>query len=63
MSIVIRKTVSLGVLDREFRGKEQQEKPRVREFRKLWIASLRGLSVPIFISKKFVWYVSVKNPL
>ena len=45
MSIIIRKIASLGVLDREFRGKEQQEKPRVREFRELWIASLRGLSV------------------
>ena len=39
------KFASLGVFDREFRGKEQQEKPRVREFRELWIASLRGLIV------------------
>ena len=39
------KFASLGVFDREFRGKEQQEKPRVREFRELWIASLRGLGV------------------
>ena len=39
------KSVSLGVFDCEFRGKEQQEKPRVREFRELWIMSLRGLSV------------------
>ena len=31
--------------DREFGGKEQQEKPRVREFRELWIVNLRGLSV------------------
>ena len=38
-------TASLGVFDREFRGMEQQEKPRVREFREHWIASLRGLSV------------------
>ena len=39
------KFASLGVFDCEFRGMEQQEKPRVREFRELWIASLRGLSV------------------
>ena len=38
------KSVSFGVFDREFRGKEQQEERRVREFRELWIASLRGLS-------------------
>ena len=39
------KLASLGVSDCEFRGKEQQEKPRVREFRELWITNLRGLSV------------------
>lgn len=45
------KSAGLGVLDREFGGKEQQEKPRVREFRELWIASLRGLSVLMKIKK------------
>ena len=45
MHFLLAKSASLGVFDREFRGKEQQEKPRVREFRELWIASLRGLSV------------------
>ena len=45
MHFFISKSASLGVFDREFRGKEQQEKPRVREFRELWIASLRGLRV------------------
>ena len=45
MHFLSAKSASLGVFDREFRGKEQQEKPRVREFRELWIASLRGLSV------------------
>ena len=49
---IVRKTASLGVLDREFRGKEQQEKPRIREFRELWIANLRGLSVLILIPPK-----------
>ena len=42
---VAEKSASLGVFDREFRGKEQQEKPRVREFREFGTASLRGLSV------------------
>ena len=45
IAIFLAKSASLGVFDREFRGKEQQEKPRVREFRELWIASLRGLNV------------------
>ena len=55
MSIFIRKTANLGVHDREFRGKEQQEKSRVREFRELWIASLRGLSVPSFMYVVLIW--------
>ena len=45
MHFLSAKSASLGVFDREFRGKEQQEKPRVREFRELWITSLRGLGV------------------
>ena len=31
------------------RVQRKQEKPRVREFRELWIASLRGLSVSCFV--------------
>ena len=49
------KSASLGVFDREFRGKEQQEKPRVREFRELWIASLRGLSVQSRLCNQCQW--------
>ena len=30
---------------REFGGKEQQEEPRVREFREFGTASLRGITV------------------
>ena len=45
----INKTASLGVLDREFGGKEQLSKPRIWEFREFGIANLRGLSVLIFI--------------
>ena len=57
MHFLSAKSASLGVFDRKFRGKEQQEKPRVREFRELWIASLRELSVdtssiPIFFQKE-----------
>ena len=39
------KSGSLGVFDCEFGGKEQQEKPRVREFREFGTASLRGITV------------------
>ena len=39
------KSASLGVFDHEFRGKEQQEKLRVREFREFGTASLRGITV------------------
>ena len=50
--ILSAKFASLGVFDRECRGKEQQEKPRIREFRELWIANLRGLSVNAFNSQE-----------
>ena len=45
MSMFIRKTANLGVLDLKFRGKEQLSKPRIWEFRKFGIPNLRGLSV------------------
>ena len=41
----VAKFANLGVLDREFRGKEQLSKPQILEFRELGIANLRGLSV------------------
>ena len=45
MLYFISKTANLGVLDCEFRGKEQLSEPRIREFREFGTAILRGLSV------------------
>ena len=54
IAIFLAKSASLGVFDREFRGKEQQEKPRVREFREFGTASLRGITV-LTPCKNAVW--------
>ena len=61
MHFLSAKSASLGIFDREFRGKEQQEKPRVREFRELWIASLRGLSVVLIDVELEVSYQKCRN--
>ena len=39
---------------REFGGKEQREKPRVREFREFGTASLQGITV--YTTFANVWY-------